>query len=40
MEHFVEHLQPAVVNDKIFPNIVTGFLDSNPVVREQTIKVK
>ena len=39
MEHFVEHLQAPVINDKIFPNIVPGFLDSNPVIREQTIKV-
>lgn len=37
---FVEHLQPQVVNDKIFPNVVSGFMDTNPVVRESTIKVR
>ena len=36
---FVEHLQASTVNDKIFPNIVSGFMDTNPVVRESTIKV-
>ena len=36
---FVEHLQAPTVNDKIFPNIVSGFMDTNPVVRESTIKV-
>ena len=39
IESFVEHLSPPVVNEKIFPNIVSGFMDSNPVVREHTIKV-
>lgn len=37
---FCEHLTPAVVNDQIFPHIVHGFMDSNPVVREHTIKVR
>ena len=35
----MEHLSPAIVNDKIFPNLIHGFNDTNPVVREQTIKV-
>ena len=39
LEHFADHLQPATVNDKIFPNIVLGFMDTNPTVREQTVKV-
>ena len=39
IEHFVEHLTPEVVNNQLFPNIVQGFMDSNPVVREHTIKV-
>ena len=39
MDQFIEHLSGAVVNDQIFPSIVTGFMDSNPVVREHTIKV-
>ncbi|ESO10592.1 hypothetical protein HELRODRAFT_72072 [Helobdella robusta] len=38
IESFAEHLSPQVVNDQIFPSIVSGFMDSNPVVREQTIK--
>ncbi|CAL8111632.1 unnamed protein product [Orchesella dallaii] len=38
LEHFVDHLQPNTVNDKIFPNIVTGFMDTNPTVREQTVR--
>ena len=39
LDQFVEHLNPTVVNDKIFPNLVHGFSDTNPVVRESTIKV-
>jgi SCY1-like protein 1 len=27
-----------VVNDKIFPNLVTGFIDIVPVIREQTVR--
>ncbi|ELT98079.1 hypothetical protein CAPTEDRAFT_223847 [Capitella teleta] len=38
IEIFVEYLTPAVVNEKIYPNIVSGFMDTNPVVRESTIK--
>ena len=40
MEVFAEHLQTATVNEKIFPNVVPGFMDTNPVVREHTIKVR
>ena len=39
MEHFVEHLTPTVVNGQIFPSVIQGFMDTNPVVREHTIKV-
>ena len=39
MEYFVEHLQPTTVNDQVFPHVVQGFMDTNPVVREHTIKV-
>ena len=35
---FAEHLQMNTVNDQIFPNVVQGFMDTNPVVRENTIK--
>jgi long-chain acyl-CoA synthetase len=38
IDQFIEHIQTQVVNDKIFPNIVSGFMDTNPVVRESTIK--
>ncbi|XP_041352355.1 N-terminal kinase-like protein [Gigantopelta aegis] len=38
IEFFVEHLQVGTVNDQIFPNVVHGFMDTNPVVRESTIK--
>ncbi|KAH8596531.1 armadillo-type protein [Bisporella sp. PMI_857] len=34
----IDHLSPKVVNDKIFPHMVTGFTDLAPVVREQTVK--
>ncbi|XP_057337334.1 N-terminal kinase-like protein [Microplitis mediator] len=38
LDRFVSHLQPATVNDAIFPQVARGFLDTNPAVREQTIK--
>ncbi|KAK7504801.1 hypothetical protein BaRGS_00003829 [Batillaria attramentaria] len=38
IEFFVEHLSHSVVNDQIFPNISSGFMDTNPVVREATVK--
>ncbi|KAA8900633.1 armadillo-type protein [Sphaerosporella brunnea] len=34
----IEHLSNKVVNDKIFPDMLTGFSDSAPIVREQTVK--
>ncbi|RKU49430.1 hypothetical protein DL546_006747 [Coniochaeta pulveracea] len=34
----IDRLPQKVVNDKIFPQIVTGFTDIAPVVREQTLK--
>ncbi|KAK8102554.1 inactive serine/threonine-protein kinase scy1 [Apiospora sp. TS-2023a] len=34
----IDRLPPKVVNDKIFPNLVSGFTDLAPVVREQTLK--
>ncbi|KAL9030901.1 MAG: hypothetical protein Q9196_001009 [Gyalolechia fulgens] len=34
----VDHLPQKLVNDRIFPQMVTGFADVAPVVREQTIK--
>lgn len=34
----IDHLPQKIVNDKIFPQMVTGFTDVAPVVREQTVK--
>ncbi|KAI0107115.1 armadillo-type protein [Nemania sp. FL0031] len=34
----IDRLPQKVVNDKIFPNMVSGFTDLAPVVREQTLK--
>lgn len=34
----IDRLPQKVVNDKIFPNLVSGFTDLAPVVREQTLK--
>jgi SCY1-like protein 1 len=40
LELFISHLQPSVVNDQIFTQIAHGFLDTNPTIREQTVKVR
>ncbi|KAF6224101.1 hypothetical protein HO133_010675 [Letharia lupina] len=34
----IDHLSQKVVNDRIFPQMVTGFTDVAPLVREQTVK--
>ncbi|KAI0873715.1 armadillo-type protein [Hypoxylon argillaceum] len=34
----IDRLSQKVVNDKIFPNMVSGFTDLAPIVREQTLK--
>ncbi|EPS37165.1 hypothetical protein H072_9244 [Dactylellina haptotyla CBS 200.50] len=34
----IDHLSKKVVSDNIFPQLVTGFSDVAPVVREQTVK--
>lgn len=34
----IDHLSQKIVTDKIFPQMVTGFADLAPVVREQTVK--
>lgn len=34
----IDRLPQRTVNDKIFPQMVTGFTDLAPVVREQTVK--
>ncbi|XP_026314838.1 N-terminal kinase-like protein isoform X1 [Hyposmocoma kahamanoa] len=38
LDQFIMHLQNATVNDQIFPQVVHGFLDTNPIIREQTVK--
>ncbi|WPH00751.1 Hypothetical protein R9X50_00358100 [Acrodontium crateriforme] len=38
LPHMIEHLSQKLVTDKIFPQMVTGFGDLAPVVREQTVK--
>lgn len=39
LELFISHLTPSVINDQIFPQVSHGFLDTNPTIREQTVKV-
>nr|POF16473.1 isoform 4 of n-terminal kinase-like protein [Quercus suber] len=34
----IDHLSQKLVTDKIFPQMVTGFADLAPIVREQTVK--
>jgi SCY1-like protein 1 len=34
----IEHLSNKIVNDKIFPEMLTGFSDVAPIVREQSVK--
>ncbi|NXX28056.1 SCYL1 protein, partial [Nicator chloris] len=38
LEEFVEFLPDATVDSQIFPHVAHGFLDSNPAIREQTVK--
>ncbi|KAL8952742.1 MAG: hypothetical protein Q9222_001353 [Ikaeria aurantiellina] len=38
LPQMIDHLPQKVVNDKIFPQMVTGFADIAPLVREQTVK--
>ncbi|KJH47631.1 HEAT repeat protein [Dictyocaulus viviparus] len=38
IDEFAPHLSSQVLNEKIFPNIVTGFVDTSPAVRECTVK--
>jgi len=37
VETFVEHLSNKIVNDQVFPKIESGFLDSEPLIREKTV---
>ncbi|XP_066064458.1 LOW QUALITY PROTEIN: N-terminal kinase-like protein [Chamaea fasciata] len=38
LEEYVEFLPEATVDSQIFPHVAHGFLDSNPAIREQTVK--
>jgi SCY1-like protein 1 len=38
MDQFAPHLSSAAVNSDIFPNLVLGFQDTNPTIREHTIR--
>ncbi|KAG1665264.1 N-terminal kinase-like protein [Nymphon striatum] len=38
MESLTDHLQSGTVNDAIFPQLVQGFMDTSPVIREETVK--
>ncbi|KAJ1555990.1 hypothetical protein HK405_009255, partial [Cladochytrium tenue] len=35
---FINHLSTKVVSEKIFTNLATGFMDTNAIVREATLK--
>lgn len=36
---YIEHIPVSTINEQIFPNVSLGFNDTNPLVRETTIKV-
>ncbi|WKY04611.1 hypothetical protein Q1695_005542 [Nippostrongylus brasiliensis] len=38
IDEFAPHLSSQVLNDKIFANLASGFLDTSPAVRESTVK--
>lgn len=38
LPRIIDHLSKPVVNNKIFPDMLTGFADSAPIVREQSVK--
>ncbi|NWI44197.1 SCYL1 protein, partial [Picathartes gymnocephalus] len=38
LEEYIEFLPEATVDSQIFPHVAHGFLDSNPAIREQTVK--
>jgi len=37
VEFFVEHLSKDICNNQVFPKIESGFLDSEPIIREKTV---
>lgn len=38
LDRFIDHLQSATVNEAIFPQVANGFLDTNPAIKEETIR--
>ncbi|GBP65937.1 N-terminal kinase-like protein [Eumeta japonica] len=38
LDQFIMHVQNSTVNDQIFTQVAHGFLDTNPIIREQTVK--
>ncbi|PIO36768.1 hypothetical protein AB205_0035780, partial [Aquarana catesbeiana] len=40
MENFIQYLNEPTVNAQIFPHVVHGFMDTNPAIREQTVKAR
>ncbi|XP_050736477.1 N-terminal kinase-like protein isoform X2 [Eriocheir sinensis] len=32
------HIDPATLNSQVFPHLASGFLDTNPTIRENTVK--
>ncbi|XP_067939305.1 N-terminal kinase-like protein [Watersipora subatra] len=38
MNLYIEHIPVVIVNEKLYPSISMGFNDTNPLVRETTIK--
>lgn len=38
LDQFIDHLDSSVINDQIFLPLTTGFSDTEPVVREYTVK--
>ena len=33
----MEHLNPKIVNNEVFPQIQNGFVDKEPIIREKTV---
>ncbi|KNF02816.1 hypothetical protein PSTG_04101 [Puccinia striiformis f. sp. tritici PST-78] len=38
LPQYVDHLDRSVVVEKIWPNVLTGFTDTVPIIREATVK--
>lgn len=38
LPNMIDHLSQKIVSDRIFPQMVTGFSDAAPLLREQTVK--